>query len=437
MISTKKYYYFTVLSNWLTGYDKYSRRYSKENITQSSFPNEFYLLDENQLDIGFDKSSKLLAKLNIPHNKIIRICTELNPDNVKINTKNYKGFVLDTNSITVSSVSILEQNDYIDKTVEDVTALSYLLNPEGFKSYNELKPRSVSYLPVAQACQAKCWFCFSESSISFEKKYQEINFETLESYLKKAKDEGAERFVITGGGEPGLLKWKDLIQTISIGKKYFDKVVLITNGIFLSYKLKELEYRIRELETAGLSVLSVSRHSHKEEENQRIMGVETRTTQLLKNIKRIGTKLTVRLICVIQKNGISKDTDIEQYIKYSSDLGVNEICFKELYVASSFESIYTNATENQYSKEFQIPLNVVINYLEKKEFVKISELPWGSPVYSGEVNGSLIKIAAYTEPSVGWERSTGICRSWNIMADMKTYSNLEDLNSIIEIKGNK
>ena len=56
--------YITVLSNWLIGYEKYSKRYSKNNIKFSTYPNEFYILKENELDIGLNKAKRLIEKLN-------------------------------------------------------------------------------------------------------------------------------------------------------------------------------------------------------------------------------------------------------------------------------------------------------------------------------------------------------------------------------------
>jgi hypothetical protein len=54
-------------------------------------------------------------------------------------------------------------------SIEEITALSYKLENHNLKTYQELNPRSISILPIANACQARCWFCFSESSISIEK----------------------------------------------------------------------------------------------------------------------------------------------------------------------------------------------------------------------------------------------------------------------------
>ena len=42
-----------------------------------------------------------------------------------------------------------------------------------------------------------------------------------------------------------------------------------------------------------------------------------------------------------------------------------------------------------------------------------------------------MRIAAYTEPSLYWERVNGIARSWNVMADGKCFVSLEDRSSAL------
>lgn len=423
----KQYYYYTVLSNWVRGFDKYQNRYSKELIKESSFPNQFYLLDETQLDIGYQKALKLLKKINKTNDKIIRISTNLDEKNVQNNTKNNKGYFVNSNYIDVYGVDFIENQKVSPVAIEELTAMAY--NLEEKNSYKSLKPRTVSYLPIANACQARCWFCFSEYSISIEKENNKVDFVKLEEILIKAKKNGAERFVVTGGGEPGLMPFNELIGVISLAKKYFNKIVLITNGMFLSYKKEEnCKKMIEEMIKAGLTVISISKHHYNDETNKQIMGVDTKTTELLKIISSYKKTLQIRLICVLQKNGIKDTESIQNYINYAIEHEVKEICFKELYVASSLESLYSKNKENDYAKNNQVSLNEVIKYCENNNFKKISELPWKSPIFD---NGT-IKIAAYTEPSVGWELTNGICRSWNVMSDLKNYATLEDLNSLLE-----
>ena len=125
--------------------------------------------------------------------------------------------------------------------------------------------------------------------------------------------------------------------------------------------------------------------------------------------------------------------EYRQGLEWVCQTGVKQITFKELYVATSHESVYYDNKTNIWSKNNQIPLSLVINYLEQNEAELISSLPWNSPIYKYKHKGTTLQIAAYTEPSVYWERSTGICRSWNLMTDGKCYASLEDKNSLLDI----
>ena len=53
------YSYITVLSNWMLGFDKYKKIYSKKNIEESSFPDKFYLLKQDEIHIGIEKANNL------------------------------------------------------------------------------------------------------------------------------------------------------------------------------------------------------------------------------------------------------------------------------------------------------------------------------------------------------------------------------------------
>ncbi len=419
--------YFTILSNWIRGFDKYQRIYSKELIKESSFPNEFYLLKPEEYSIGLEKAQKLLKKTDKVGDAIIKINVNAKYIDPRKNNRNGRGWVIDQNFIEIDSVEILEKDNFELISIEELTSKAYVL--EDRTQYKNLVPRTISYLPIAQACQAKCWFCFSESSISKEKDKGIVDLKKLESYLIQAKEKGAERFVITGGGEPGLLNFKTLLEVISLGKKYFNKIVLISNGMFLSYKTDETrEKMLKDLEQAGLTVLSISRHHHNPVVNKSIMGIDTKTEELFFTLKRIQVSFDVRIICVLQQSGIDSVEAISSFVSFAKDNNVKEICFKELYVSSSLESLYVKTPENQYSRSHQVPLKTVLDFCKTFGFRKIAELPWKSPIF--ELNG--VKIAAYTEPSVGWELSNGICRSWNVMADMKNYASLEDSLSLLE-----
>jgi len=284
-----------------------------------------------------------------------------------------------------------------------------------------------------------CPFCFSEASASAEQKQTLPDWEKVERWVDLASVRGAQRAVVTGGGEPTMLRRKDLLRLIRSCRSRFDKVVLITNGVKLA-TLDEADAsdHFRELHDAGLSVLAVSRHHPSEAVNARLMNLETRTPSLLRAYATNRTalpNLRCRLICVLQRGGVESISDIDEYVRWAVSSGVEEVCFKELYVSTSHESVYFSHTANDWSARNQVPLSLVHRWAEANGLDRLSRLPWGSPIFEGTLGGQSIRVAAYTEPSLFWERSNGMARSWNVMADGTCLTSLEDRRSAIESDG--
>lgn len=72
---------------------------------------------------------------------------------------------------------------------------------------------------------------------------------------------GAQRAVITGGGEPTILPFEYVINLIKMCKSHFDRVIMISNGYNLGHMSEEeRQYSLRRMEESGLTVLAISRH---------------------------------------------------------------------------------------------------------------------------------------------------------------------------------
>ena len=145
-------------------------------------------------------------------------------------------------------------------------------------------------------------------------------------------------------------------------------------------------------------------------------------------------QLRLRLISVLQTGGVADATTAESYLSWAAEQGVEEICFKELYVSTSTESVYYDRAANDWSRRHQVSLSLITGLAERHGFALESRLPWGAPVYLGQWRGRPLRIAAYTEPSLFWERSRGIARSWNVMADGTCHVSLEDRASAIALE---
>jgi len=433
-----KQYHVSVLSNFLLAYDKYARTYNKDKISANTYPGVFFLLDKVNLSIGINKASQLLKKLDLSGNKLIVIETVINKSDLQENdfTGTGLGRYVKTSVINVSQVYYLDKSTLVKARVEDVVAESYQVLKPVYPRYSELAPRSVSILPIANGCQAKCAFCFSTASISRDQKQALIDIERVEYVLQQAKNKGATRAVITGGGEPGLLPEKRLENLIKLCKKYFDKVVLITNGYFISNS-DEPKQVLTMLVTAGVSILSISRHHYDEYISEQIMTLAVNFENISRAYKSIGAELNgmdIRLICVLQKGGIDSTIEIDRYISWASQQGVKQICFKELYVSSSTESMFYEDRANTWSYEHQVPLSMLVKHATDKNWHQSLTLPWGSPIYEVRKFEHQIQVAAYTEPSISWELDNKLCRSWNLMANGHCYASLESMDSQVLIQ---
>ena len=440
---TETFYHVTVLSNFARGFDKYSRSYCKARIPESTFQNRFFLLRRNELSIGIQKAAPLLEKLGLTGNRLIVLETSVAISQLHANTTNGRGQFIKSDRITLTQVHEIEFHNGSGTTlktlvIEDAMAASLRLLQGAFVPFANIRPRAISFLPVALACQAKCPFCFSKASVSSDQPAAKPDWNKVETWLNRARMSGAERAVITGGGEPTLLPEPSLLRLISMCASTFEKVVLITNGHTLAATQANQVAKLGALYDAGLRVLAISRHHHDAERNHRLMNLETPAESLIRTWREHRPRwpqLRLRLISVLQKDGVEDDLSVEQYISWAAEQGVEEICFKELYVSTSVESVYHDRAANDWSRQHQVPLSLVTRFAEREKFVMESALPWGAPVFSGEWRGHPLRIAAYTEPSLFWERTHGVARSWNVMADGRCHVSLEDRASEIKLEG--
>lgn len=420
-------YYVTALSNLARGYEKYAGRYDKARIPESTFPGQFFLLRREELHIGLQKATALTRKTGLTGDRPVVLQTHADTQALTPNVRTGLGRCLPGSSIEIDGLHFVDAAGHLEPVlVEDAMATSYQVLGERLRPFSALRPRSISILPVARACQARCPFCFSKASASAEVSLKAPDWSRINEVLSEAKARGAERAVITGGGEPSLLKAPDLEHLIACAAKQFSKVVLISNGaIWGGHDGPSRRMALERLSSAGLSVLSISRHHFDSTENAKLMGLTTHSER----IAEAKPPMKLRWVCVLQRGGIDTRAMLEQYLDWSVSMGVDEICFKELYVSTSTESVYHERQANLWSREHQVPLRLVVDFAREHGWSVSSRLPWGSPIYEGLWRGKQLRAAAYTEPTVTWERTTGQCRSWNLMADGNCLASLEDRSS--------
>jgi len=418
---------FIPLSNWLRGFERYANCYSKVRIAESRFPDAFYMLREDEpWAPGLEKAQRLVRKLGRRRDRVValRAVLPVGAGGMQRNeaTGTGIGWRWPAPEVPLHGVAwVNEGGGLMPARHEELTAEAFQLEDCGLLAWHDCQPRSFSVLPVARACQARCAFCFSKASVSDLARQPGATLEQYLAWADAAKERGAQRAVITGGGEPTLLPHLALRELVSGLAARFAKTLLITNGARIEREA------LRSLREAGLTTLAISRHGVTSADDSRLMGIRVDSAGLAE--ESVAAGLRTRAICVLQRGGVDDETKVCAYLARSARDGFHEVCFKELYIASLSENPWAASAVNQYCEANQVSLRVAIEALVALGFQKTGELPWGCPVFEGEVGGCRMTAAAYTEPSVGWERTHGVVRSWNVMSDGTCFASLEDPRS--------
>jgi len=432
---SQNYYHVTIASNFVKGFDKYKKVYSKVNLKASTFAKQFFVLKKDEIDIGATKASRLLKKLAIKEDFLIVLETNIGDLSTFNDHKTGLAQYIKQNFIDLVAVYTIDENGALKSMrIEDLTAQSFELNFDLQRDYNVINPRTISILPVKSGCQANCDFCFSTYSVSEDLEKGLLADNTIDYYLKLAKERGATRAVITGGGEPTLIDSNRLLEMVEQCASYFPKkVVMITNAYnYAIQKPLEIAKSLNSLQNHGLTDLSISRHHYDSKKNEAIMKLDTPIENILKLKKSGEISLNIRLISVLQDGGVNSKKEIANYLNWAGSFGVEQICFKELYVSTSNQSYYHEYSANDFSYQHQVSLSIVLEFCEEHGFKKVAQLPWGAPLFQGVFNGNSFTIAGYTEPSLYWELVNGLSRSWNIMSNGECLASLEDKHSFIE-----
>lgn len=267
-----------------------------------------------------------------------------------------------------------------------------------------------SVLPVRMACNLSCPFCFSKSSVS-SLKADRVDWKQIdvESYYAFCVSRGANRLVVTGGGEP-LLRPTDVISLIQRGRPYFEEVALFTNGEFLTSELS------RKLGDAGLSYFCYSRHHYDDELCRELMGEGS--PRLCDFVAAAG-EIPIRATCVMAKGYIDSPELVDEYIAALSSWGINQFTFKHTYVAYD-DSLFANSTANAWSQRHQVEADPFASRGEV-----LASLPWGPKIRNIAGN----QVCYYFEPDPYWELENRLCRSANLLSDGTIYASLEDSQS--------
>lgn len=268
-----------------------------------------------------------------------------------------------------------------------------------------------SVLPVRRACNCRCHFCFSRSSISALGREAPMRLDHLDHYYLDSRERGATRLVITGGGEP-LLRPDLAVALVERGAAHFDEIALFTNGARLNVALA------RRLADAGLTYLCWSRHHHEDATNRALMGEDA---PRMEDFLAASDGLRIRATCVMAAGYVEDAASARAYAAHMARHGIVELTFKHTYVAYE-RSVYGASEQNEWARAHRVSDDPF-----EGEGDIVGSLPWGPRIRRiGDQT-----ICHYHEPNPDWERRTGIARSINLLTDGSVYASLEDAQSLL------
>lgn len=269
-----------------------------------------------------------------------------------------------------------------------------------------------SVLPVRFACDLRCRFCFSKSSISALRRdtvdWRRVD---LDGYYAFARERGATRLVITGGGEP-LLRPDDVLYLVERGRRHFAEIACFTNGTRLTPALAG------RLADAGLSYLCWSRHHPDDARNRALMG---EGAPALEAFLAAAAGLRIRATCVMAAGFVDGREAAWAYLRALAQHGVREFTFKHTYTAYE-SSVFAGSNEDEWARRHRVAEDPFDG-----EGEVVGALPWGPRIRRlGE-----LQVCWYHEPTPDWEKEHRLCRSSNLLSDGRIYASLEDASSLL------
>ncbi len=273
---------------------------------------------------------------------------------------------------------------------------------------------TASVLPVRSACNCECRFCFSKSSIS-ALEHESAGRLPLDRYFAFARERGATRLVVTGGGEPLLRKGRTL-EILRAGAAWFAERALFTNAALLD------EAYAAALADAGLSYVCWSRHHRDDGRNRALMG---EAAPALVDVLRAAGPLRIRATCVLARGFTDSRDEVFRYIEALAARGVRQFTFKHTYVAYP-SSLFAGSPEDRWAERHQVDFDPF-----EREGGVVARLPWGPAIRRIPSGSGELQVCYYWEPTPAWEKENRLCRSLNLLSDGEVYASLEDVGSFL------
>lgn len=301
--------------------------------------------------------------------------------------KNIKIKNLDENSILISNIEELNEDNYInliklekensDKgishinislSIQDMENIKFLLdNGYYFKSREKdkyilekecFKVKSWR-ISLTENCNYACFFCHEEGLDMTKKREAPKSLEDIYALIKYSIENHYTDITFTGG-EP-LLKWKDIIYYLDRleAENLSPDITIVTNGVCVNDILLD---RIEKYK--GKIKFNFSMHSLTKENYLKIVRAKNKKEDnfdiVLNNIKKIKSRnIEIKLNFVLLKGLNTSKEEIQAILDFAYENKIDYIKFLELLITDKLVNLYgyyynLSSLYSEWKEEFKI-----------------------------------------------------------------------------------
>jgi hypothetical protein len=249
----------------------------------------------------------------------------------------------------------------------------------------------ITFTPFAsvQPCSARCLFC-SETLLHKESSLLSASLRPLSDYFV-GLEEALEAlralpmsFSLSGLESTDQADWLErLLETLQRHEEaggLVEEKVLYSNAAGLARETTG-DRLLPRLAEASLTRMEVSRHHHRQEQNDQIMrfrqGQPIRKQAVFERALQdiLAAAIPLRLVCVLQSLGVASVGDLWAYVAWAESLGVRDIVFREfsrLHDEYKENQTYRNIEENRIVLEDLLQEILRLGIPEGSEWVRIT-----------------------------------------------------------------
>lgn len=252
-----------------------------------------------------------------------------------------------------------------------------------------MKIQSISIVPETVGCPAGCKYCISRMTKT-PKNGKKIDFKKLSNALQYARSGDAQTAILTSKGETLESDWNYLGEILKETKAHgFGQRDLHSNMYGVLERKKEFYEKLIKPEY-GLTNVTITAASMDPETSKEIMGIDMDYQGLFKYLNE-DCDITIRLSCVMNKQGVHDKETIEDYINKAKKAGAHQIVFRGLWIPDNRKENGVSLWSNQNYVGVEAAEKALEELVEEGKAHKIFQLPWGATVY--DVQGMNITAA--------------------------------------------